>query len=268
MNGKRYTKRPRRTTKAKRPYKKRSTRPTSVAKLVKRELHKAIENKTVQYAAQNLNIGPYVNMPNGLNAFPLTPYGGNMQIQQGLGQGDRIGNVIKTRKLMLSYVLWPSAYDAVYNSAPNCQEVKIWIGNYKTAPFVQPSTYSNFFQLGDTSTGPASTLQDILSSSNKDSWNIKKTLTHKIGFSGFNAQGGSLYNQYSVNNDFKMNVVRKIDLTSICPKTFKFNDAVSSNPTTGQGLFMMIEAVDALNLTPGARTVKLSYWIDYVYEDA
>lgn len=266
MNGKRGTKKP---AKSKRPYKKRATKRSTIARMVKTEIHRNIENKTVQYAAQNLNIGPYVNSPNGLNAFPLTPYGGNMQIQQGTGQGDRIGNEIRTRKLVLSYVLIPSPYDSVYNPVPNGQEVKIWIGNYKPSPFVQPSTYSNFFQLGDTSTGPASTLQDILSTSNKDSWNIKKTMIHKVGFSGFSASGsGSINNNYSVNNDFKMNVVRKVDLTKLCPKVFKFNDAVSSNPTSGQGLFMMITAVDALNLTPAVRTVKLSYWIDFVYEDA
>lgn len=270
MNGKRYNRRPRRTTKAKRAYKKRSTGSTAVAKLVKREIHRNIENKTIQYSSQNNFIGPYVNSSNGLHGFPLTPYSSNLAIVQGTGQGNRIGNTIRTRKLVLSYVLWANAYDATYNTIPVPQEVKIWIGYYKPTPMTQPvnANFAVFFQQGDTSTAPSSTLQDILSNVNSDNWLIKKTLTHKVGFGNNQGTGGSAANQYLANNDFKLNVVRKIDLTKYASKVFKFNDNTSNNPTTGSGLYMMITSVGAINNTPEVRPIKLSYWLDYQFEDA
>lgn len=242
---------------------------SAVKKYVSKTIHSNIENKVAVYASPEINLASYTNMINSLCAFPLTPYANYMQILNGTLQGDKIGNEVRTRKLMLRYIITPRAYDATYNPYPTPQHVKMWIGFLKSQPTAQNSDWSRFFQLGDTATAPTGLLQDLIMPINKDVWSIKKTLSHKIGFSSNTGSGSAASFGYLANNDFNFNVVKSVDLTSICPKVFKFNDQYSYTPTTGHALFMYVEAVDATGqASTNTQTIKLKYWLEYVYEDA
>lgn len=236
---------------------------------VKRTIHGQIENKISYYTAL-VGVGSYSSQVNTLQGYPLTPFQNNMQIIQGdAGQAGRIGNVIKTRRLKLSYVLHNTGYNVTTNPVPTPQEVRIWIGYKKNQPMQQPTDFSKFFQVGDSAAAPTSNLEDLIKPINADLWCIKKTFRHKLGFASNTGTGANPLFGYYSNNEFNLNIVKTIDLTSICPKTFKFDDTVSNSPTTGHGLFMMIETVDADNTVSSTDIpVNMKYWVHFEYEDA
>ena len=78
----------------------------AVKKYVKKELHKELENKSVFFEITSF-VGSWVGDIT-MKMTPLTPYTGYMQIPQGVGEGNRIGNTIRTRKVMLRYVITPN----------------------------------------------------------------------------------------------------------------------------------------------------------------
>lgn len=241
---------------------------TAVKRYVKSTIHKEIENKRGYYT-QTQSISSYVNSLNSLGAFPITPYANSLQILQGDGQSARSGNMIRTRKLVLSYIIYPAVYSATLNPYPVPQNVKIWIGFQKNAPMVQPTDFSRFFQTGDTASAPTSNLEDLIKPINTDVWTIKKQIVHKVGMASNTGSGGVITYGYMANNDYKFNAINKVDLTKYCPKTFKYSDAYSYTPSTGHALFMMIEAVECTGNTGGnGEPLKLKWWVDYVYEDA
>jgi len=55
----------------------------------------------------------------------MLPYTGYGTIPQGVTQGTRIGNTVKVKKLMLSYVLRPTSYNATFNAFPQPVEVDL-----------------------------------------------------------------------------------------------------------------------------------------------
>lgn len=242
----------------------------AVKKYVKSSIHKEIENKQTYYnGGSPLNITSYVNTASSLGGYPLTPFANNMQIVQGLGQADRIGNTIKTRKLVLNYVLYPALYDVTSNPYPVPQMVKIWIGYFKGNPNAIPSDYSRFFQQGNTASAPSSNLDDMMKPVNSDAWIIKKSFIHKVGHASNTGTGGVATFGYNANNDYSLNIMRKVDLTKYCSKILKYNDSISYTPVSNHSLFMFIEAVEATGNTGGAGIpIKMRYWIDYTYEDA
>jgi hypothetical protein len=235
---------------------------------VKRAIHTTVENKCVQINAS----GPFgnVNESPDFNAYPMCPLTGFWTINQGVGQGARIGNIIKTRKVYLNYVLRPLPYSATTNPQPNPCEVQLMLGYVKNTPCFNPVSgdISFLFQSGSSSAGPIGTLRDIVSVINKDYWVIKKRWTHKVGYAAMEGTGANPGNQFQANNDFKLNHVARIDITKHIPKTHVFNDGSSSTNT--RNLFLMYYAVAADGGTYGAngQVANIEFWIDFHYEDA
>jgi len=240
----------------------------AVKAYVKRTIHADIENKCVQINAGN-SFGNVLESPD-FNAYPMCPLTAFWTIAQGVTQGTRIGNKIQVRKIMLNYILRPTSYDAVFN--PSCipSEVQLMLGYVKQTPTTLPTNFDvgQLFQAGASSAAPVETVRDIISVINKDFWVIKKRWTHKIGYAINDGTGGAVAQQYQANNDFKLNVVKKIDITGYCPKTISFNDG-SPTPTT-KNLFFMYYAVGANgNLAAGNNLpANIEFWIDFHYEDA
>jgi len=252
----------------KKTYQKKKKVPLAIKTYVQKEIARDIENKSVQING-GANFGSYLEDLT-LNAYPMLPYTGYWSVTQGVGAGNRIGNQIKTRKLMLNYVLFPLPYDATSNPNPIPCEVIMYLGYVKNTPAVLPGAtdFTYFYQSGNSSVTPAGSLRDLIAVNNKDYWVIKKRWSHKIGFSNNQGTGGVANYQYQANNDFKLNVVRRLDITKLVPSTIIFNDTGSS-PTT-KNLFLMFEAVSSNGLVLGAafKTVTIDYWIDFEYEDA
>ena len=241
---------------------------SAVKQYVKRFVHTQAENKSVQINAGN-SFGN-VNESPDFNAYPMCPLAGYWAIAQGVGQGSRIGNVIKTRKIYLNYVLRPTAYDAVVNPSPRPCEVQLMLGYVKSTPSTIPTALdvTNLYQSGSSGVAPLGTLRDIISVINTDYWVIKKRWTHKIGYASATGTGGNVANEFFANNDFKYNIVKRIDITSMCPATHTFNDAIST--VTSKNLFFMYYAVaaDGINLGATQLPTNIEYWVDFHYEDS
>ena len=245
-----------------------STVSVAVKKYVNRALHTTIENKSVQIN-YGLSFGNVLESPD-MNAFPMLPLSGFWTIPQGTGAGGRIGNQIKTRKCYLNYVLRPNVYDALFNAVPRPTEVQLMLGYVKNTPSFVPAALdiNQLFQAGSSVAAPVGSLRDIVSVINTDYWVIKKRWTHKIGFAQASGTGASAGAQYYSNNDFKYNVVKRLDITKMVPTTVQFNDG-GLTPTS-KNLFLMYQSVNADGGVFGATVLptNIEFWIDYHYEDA
>lgn len=271
---------PRKTNyKRKLPYKRRSMisksrkgRSSSVSmavkKYVKSTIHKNIENKVTNVAAAAAFGNILQN--NTMNVYPMTPYTSYLTISNGTFTNNRIGNRITTRRVMLNYVLCPKPYDVTTNPLCRPQEVDMFLGYVKATPSVLPNAtdFNNLFQVGATSLGPQGELSDLIADINRDYWVIKKRWRHKIGYADVTGTGASAGSQYYANNDFKFNAVKKLNITSMCPKTVIYNDA--SNTPTSHGLFFFYQCVSATGAVQPATTLALDidFWLTYEFEDA
>lgn len=252
-----------------RPYKKRSTKVSSkVKRYVKREINRNVEDKIVSIN-QTFGFGNIAESPD-LNLYPVLPYSGYTSISQGVTQGTRIGNRCKVKKVLLKYVLYPANYDAVTNPNPQNCDVQIFLLRLKASPSVLPTStqLQGLVQLGATSTSLSGNLSDIaINSWNRDAFFVK-TFVHKVGFAQYAGTGGEANAQYRSNNDYKMNVIRKHDITRLVASEMVFDD----NGTTHlrKNIFFGMQAVGASGGTFGATTIpmRIQYWIDIIYTDA
>jgi len=249
--------------------KRKSSVSVSVKNYVKRALHTQIENKSIQINPGALSFGNVLESPD-FNAYPMAPLALYWTIPQGTGQGARVGNEIKTRKCYLSYVLRPTQYDAGTNPAPQPTMVRMMLGYVKNTPSFAPISgdINQLFDAGSTSAAPIGTLKDLVSVYNTDYWTIKKTWTHKLGYANNSGTGAFATAQFFANNDFNLNVLKRLDITQYMPKTCVFND--TSATTNTKNLFFMFYAVASNGATFSNVTlpVNIDYWIDYIYEDA
>lgn len=240
-----------------------------VKKYIKRVMHANVENKRA-FSNQSFAVGNILNSTS-LYARPITPWGAPfLNILQGTGQGDRIGNQCKTLKAMFRYTLFALPYDAVSNVLPIPSEVMIVFGFVKSTPTAQPTAaqVGTLFQAGNSSLSPQGDLGDLILPYNTDTWTIKKVLYHKIGNSSVEGTGAQPSRQYFSNNDFKYNAHRALDITSIYPKNLVFSDAGAQ--IQNAGLYVMIQAINANGTIMNAATTPIffDYAVDLTYEDA
>nr|UOF82259.1 capsid protein [Cressdnaviricota sp.] len=248
--------------------KRRSSVSATVKKYVKSQIHKNVENKVMNVAVAGA-FGNILQSPT-MNVFPMTPYTGYLVISQGVTANARLGNQVTTRRVMLNYCLVPKPYDATTNPLCRPQEVDMFLGYVKATPSTLPNAtdFNNLFQVGSTSLGPQGELPDLIADINKDYWHISKRWRHKVGYADVTGTGAAAGSQYYANNDFKFNVVRKLNITKYCPKTLLFND--SANTPTSRGLFFFYQCVSATGAVQPVTTLALDidYWLTYEYEDA
>lgn len=241
---------------------------TAVKRYVRRALGSNVENKCVQINAGS-NFGNVLEALD-LNAYPMLPITGYWTIAQGLGQGARVGNEIKIKSIMLNYVLHPRPYDATSNVAPQPCEIDMYLGYVRGTPSSIPTStdVNNLYQNGSSFAAPVGSLRDIVSVVNKDYWVIKKRWRHKVGYSSSNGTGALVGQQTFNNNDFKLNVVKKMNITRHVNKSVRFND--TQNTTLGKNLFFMYQAVSASGATFASTQLPMTieFWIDVQYEDA
>lgn len=260
----------RKLTKRKTIPKKRVYRRRKVTKVIKsyvnQAIHKQIENKTIQYNS-GFTMVNYTD-DNFMRGFALSP-GTSLAIPQGTGEGDRTGNRIKIMKATLTYWLVPAAYSGLLNPNPKPTNIRIWIGYSKTNPTIIPPAADTavFFQNGDTSQPPNGFISDILRSVNKDKYVIFRDIKHKLGYASASGTGFVAGSEYFANNDFKYNIMKKIDITKYLIRNVIYNDGTAI-PTT-RGLFCWCQVVYADNTTTtGTIPANFNYFVDLTYEDA
>ena len=239
--------------------------PKAVKMYVKRTIKGACENKQAYTAGQSQITG--YNVSTSLLAVPIHPDPAFLTIAQNVGSADRIGNKIRLVKAVFNYILTPMVYNASLNPLPAPNLVKLWFGYNKTTPLTRAPANPLFLQSGNTS-GPCSGfLGDVMRPVNKDLYKIYRQRVHKVGHSADNGTGGSASNSYQANNDFKMCVTQKINVTKYMHKNILFNDTTNSQ-TNGHGLYVYITSVRADGTSNSVQPIFLDWWVDFYYEDA
>lgn len=268
-----YRKRPARRTR--KPVKK-----TTVKKIVKRELSKQIETKecfsassitpaTISISTSSVAGNMFICSPNSASSTI-----GYLSIPQGDGNGQRVGNRIRTKSLYMKYILTQTAQNAVTNPTPTPLEVLIYFFKVKTTPQDPPSVgnlrgaSANFFEYGNSSVGFDGSLYDVLHKINPDRFTYLAHRRHKLGYQGNNVNNNPSYAN-SHNNDFKMNIVSGINLTKFCPKEILYDDLTSST-TTSPYIFCLVQPVNATGVINSTSVLPMTmqFELQYKYSDA
>lgn len=251
-----------------RVYKRKSAPKATFAKRVKTVISRMAENKTQNFRA-GMNLYHYTAPNWGLSVVPCTPDTLFLSIQQGVGQGDRIGNSIKVKSLKLTGVVRPLPYSATTNPEPSPLYLKLFFLTRKDNPANIFPNLGDLFQYGNSAESPGNStlLQNMNRQINTDSWMVHTTRTFKLGYANYGGTGGSLDSQLHANNDFKLNHFINVDLTKYCVKTLKFNDNTTDPNTRNIVMYPVIYTANGANLANNSITARMEYALDIVYED-
>lgn len=244
----------------------------SSTKMIKTEVKKQIalklENKNVQYFSTGTFIYPSVNANWTSSHIPLSPYGSYLSLNQGVGNGTRVGNEIIIKKLIFQGNLYQLPYNATSNPTPFPCHVKFWIMYDKTNPDAVPNPQSDFLQNGNSTTPLFNDLVDLWAPVNAEKYRVLATKEFKIGYAGNTGSGLVAGQAYGANNDYKFNQKFKFDLTKHVVKRVKYNDN-NASPTT-RGLYLVATVVQANGSQYSNVTipVEMQYVLNMEYEDA
>lgn len=245
---------------------KRKNPTASFNKKVKAVISTLAENKSADYRGA-IPLPASNNANYAVSIVPCTPFTSFLSIPQGVGQGERIGNQIRIKKLTMSGCVVPAGYSAGSNANPRPVFVKLFFLTRKDAPMEIASSVSDIFQYGNSSEGFGVSLQNLMRKVNTDEWMYHTSKTFKVGFSANDGQGGIASNQYYNNNDFKLANLFSIDLTKFCVKNFKFDDN-SVNPSTRNIImYPILYSADSTAVGAGEVLANLQYSLHVEYED-
>jgi len=255
----------------KRTYKKRSTVSAAVRQYVSRSIKVASENKVVnwQYGGVLLPFNAAASGWYTSNFFQISPNISNLTVNQNTHQAGRIGNQIKTRNAVFKFILTPRPYNATTNPSPVPQMIRCVILSSKQTPvdIIPFSDFQNYmFQNGSSSIGPLSGILDMVSDFNKDLFTIYMDKKFKLGFA-WNSLVQAQPQGFN-NNDYKMNIIQKINITKYLAAHYRFNDA-NSDPTSGKSLYVMFLQCNADGTGSSSLYIQsqIAIDVDYTYEE-
>lgn len=255
-----------------------SRQPTKAfTKLVQAVISRNIENKSRQCAYE---MAVQATQPGGAEPWfgliPISPYydpgapiGSIIDIDQGVGQGQRVGNTIRTKYCQFKGVMYPRPESPETNPNPVPMEVCMWIFKIKDqkdgtalAPNAKYFVDNEFFQSNNSTEGVVGSIINMVQTINSDNIHLYYKRVFKVGYS----QGTGTSGQ--PNNDFAFNRKFSINITKFLPKVIKYDDN-NENPSINPvycfiAPFRADGSVDLGNNKP----LQVDYEINYVYEDA
>lgn len=254
----------------------------TLRKYVLKQVHRNVENKMRMSGGSGL-IMPTTH-PNYQThcIFPLTPYyeaglsaTQNLDITQGTGISNRIGNNITTRSGYLRAVIYPRAYGATDNVAPGPINVTFWIfklksGQTDSSGNVLATLQTNWFKNNNSVGGIQNNLADDVMIPNDSAVTILKRKVYKLGVSETVAgSGGVAAAQYQMNNDYKYNHIIRMNLTKYLRKKIKYQDNNTMPLTATTWLAITVAKADGSAFANNVQipaAYNLEY--DYRFEDA
>jgi len=270
-----------RGSKPKRAYRRRGKKITkSLTRQVKQIISRSIENKMRQ------NGGIASIMPTTGASYqtsciiPLTPYfesglsvAQNLDITQGTGVANRIGNSIKTRSGYFRAVLYPAPYHATLNPNPRPVIVTQWVFKLKSG--VTDSTGSvmgillnTFFKDQNSTVGTYNSLTDSVLKVNPDYINLLSRKSYKLGYSSDAGTGAVPAYQNYANNDYKHNHIIRMSTTRFLRKQIRYTDN-NAQPLTGTTWMVFTCAYADGSTMPSTHVPAYINWEnDYQFEDA
>lgn len=206
------------------------------------------------------------------NIIPLNFSNGAANIQQGTGNGQRIGTRIRVKKYMFKGTLHPYAYDALVNTRPTPTQVKMWFFYQRDAPTTIPTPMTDFFESNNTTVGMNGDLTDFWTPVNSDKYRLLGVRQFKLGFainSATNQTPGTIMpGAVAANNDFKLNCNFSVNVAKMLPKLVRYID--NNVDATSRGVYVMIEPVWADGSVAPATTLmaRMDYMLNVEYTDA
>lgn len=244
-------------------------RSRSIVSLVKRSISRTEEKKESQLYSLNTPLPPSNNAGWTASSIQISPGTTGFSIPQGAGQGQRIGNQIRTKKAWVRGVLHILSYDVATNINPLPTEVRMFIFKDKFNRTGQPSAVAlDLFQTGSTSIGPQNDLVDTILEFNKDRYQIYHEQVLKVGTAAYEGTGAIAAFQNFTNNDFSLNAKFEVDITKFLPTVVQYNDA-GTQPMS-DSLWMLFIPVQAGGGQFGASQIStsMSWTASYHYTDA
>lgn len=192
--------------------------PKAIKAYIKKAMRKQAELKhAVPYQANNQSIQAYGISPNGPNQCTTVDLTSVLNIPQGTGDGQRIGDKIRIKSMKLQgYINLDSSVANETGYLKNPMYVKMFVGRRQDT-INDPNTYSyggatgynNLFANGPTASGPQNLPSDMYRYVNKDVYRIFATRVFKIGMS---APSNNPADSNQWNNDFKFSKTFSISL--------------------------------------------------------
>lgn len=266
-------------------------KPKTIKKVIKsykrKNLNLVIKKEMYKIKETNSIVRDWTMSPATLQGLPTTTtLAGNLfvlnpsdeltlgyTIYRGQTDANYIGNKVRTAPgCKLDIVLTPNIYHNTYNNNPRPQVVRLYIFKDKRDPTVTmaPSDLPDFFANGSTTQGFSGTLLDMCKRLDKSNYTYLGSYTWKIGFDGLNRNDPwttpSLGVQVYPNNDYKMNVIKSIDITKYMPKIVSYTDG---GICTNAKVFGLIQTVNSdMSVNAFANTaLQVACQITYNFKD-
>lgn len=245
-------------------YRRQSNRPK--ATLAKKVMAIVRKNEPVKNQVYSTII-PLTNYATATPTFiPLCPNSTTLTVAQGSGEGDRIGDKIKTHKAIFKGTFYPNGYDMTYNPVPIPYRVRMLILKNKQSPTATP-VLATLFQSGDSSTSPTGNIQDLYQPINQDTCVVYHDSLHKVGFSDYTGTGFVVAAQDYANNDFALNVDVSLDVTKHLPAHIQFNDGTATPTSANIYVLFICASMDGGSSTGNARPIFLAYNTYFEFTD-
>lgn len=252
----------------------------SLVKTIKRVMSDNVENKMRQNGgAANLGATNYSAFQSN-SIIPLTPYyeaglpsSINLDITQGTGVSNRIGNSIKTKSGYLRAVLYPAPYSATLNPTPRPVMVTQWIFKLKSGitdstGIVQSTMLTSFFKDQNSAFGIQNSLNDIVAKVNPDYINLLSRRVYKLGYASDAGTGANAANQNYANNDYKHNIIIRMPTTKHLRKRIRYTDNNAQPLTATTWMVFTCAYADGSAMPATHVPVYMNWEHDYQFEDA
>ena len=236
---------------------------------IKRVISRQEEHKESCQYSLNTPLPPSNNVSWVTSSIPICPNAAGFQITQGVGQGQRVGNQIRTKKCWVKGVLHPTIYDAATNNQPLPFEVRMLLFKDKFNKSSQPSAVNlDLFQNGSSVLAPQNDLVDMILDLNRDRYTIYHDEILKVGTANSGGTGNLASFQYFANNDFSYNVKFHVDCTKFLPSVVTYNDTSTSPMSDSLWLIFLPVAANGSQLASNNTGLAMSWTAVYQYTDA
>lgn len=255
------------------PQRKKLNVPTKLKKYIKMMIAQNIETKeaTPVYAS-NVDVLPYgVATTHSFTTLNLNQIW--QGIAQGTGNGQRIGDEIKVRKLTFKgFINWDSSKIDVVGYRHIPVYVKMFVFRRQDS-LDNPATYAGPAGLGEnqllmngpTAIAPSNDLVDFNKPFNRDTYRIFKTKTFKLGPA---AVGDTPNTSGQWNNDFKFSQRFSIDLSKHVNR-IKFNEGQNYQQNQAMYVGFLLAFGNNASMDSGNKPpVEIHYTTNMTYEDA
>lgn len=243
------------------------TKKTNFAKRVKTVISRMAENKNQSFRGST-PLYMYGAALWGDSIITCTPESLFLSIQQGVGQGDRVGNAVRVKSLKLTGVLRAAPYNAVSNPTPVPCYVKFLFLTRKDTPTAVYGGLADLLKYGNSAEGPGNSanIRALYRPVNTDLWTYHATKIFKVGNAINTGSGAVVGSAHYANNDFKLCNFVNIDLTKYCTKIIKWNDNITDPSTRNVVLYPILYTADG-SVIAGTNPVIFDYALDISYED-